>query len=184
LPAKKSLVNYTVQKVLGKKIILRVLEKRDLKRSLLWLKDPSVNMYLSQNFRNYDEKKELEWFEFVRSSKNDVVFAIEDIETNIHIGNCALHKIDWEKGSCELGIMIGDKDYWNRGYGSDAIKSIVNFSLSGLKLTNIVLNVYSYNKRAIKVYKKCGFKLIRIQNKDHFYDGRLWDTLVMEFRKK
>ena len=184
MSAKKSLGNYTVQKVLGKKIILRVLEKRDLKRSLVWLKDPSVNMYLSQNFRDYDEKRELKWFEFVLSSKNDIVFAIEDIETKLHIGNCALHKIDWEKDSCELGIMIGDKDYWNRGYGSDVIKSIINFSMTGLKLKNIVLSVYSYNKRAIKVYKKCGFKLIHTQIKDHFYNGRLWDTLIMEFRKE
>ncbi len=184
MSAKKSLGDYTVQKVLGKKTILRVLEKRDLKRSLVWLKDPFVNMYLSQNFRDYDGKKELKWFEFIRSSKNDIVFAIEDTETNLHIGNCALHKIDWEKGSCELGIMIGEKDYWNRGYGSDVIKSIINFSMHGLKLTNIVLNVYSYNKRAIKVYKKCGFRLIQIQSKDHFYNGRFWDTLIMEFRKR
>ena len=176
--------NFNIQKVPGKKIRLRTLEKRDLKKSLVWLKDPSVNMYLSQNFRDYDEKKEIKWFKFIRSSKNDIVFAIEDIKTNLHIGNCALHNINWEKGSCELGIMIGEKDYWDRGYGSDAVKSIINLSMSILKLTNITLNVYKYNKRAIKVYKKCGFRLIETQEKDHFYGGRFWDTLVMELRKK
>jgi len=183
LPVKKYLGDYTVQSILGKKTILRVLEKSDLKRSLVWLKDPSVNMYLSQNFRDYNVKKELNWFEFIRSSKNDIVFAIVDIDTNLHIGNCALHKINWEKGSCEFGIMIGEKDFWDRGYGSDAIKSIINFSISGLKLANIILNVYSYNRRAIKVYKKCGFKLIQVRKKDHFYNGTFWDTFVMEFKR-
>lgn len=172
-----------MQKVIGKKTVLRVLRKRDLKKSLMWLKDPSINMYLSQNFQDYDEKKEFEWFKFIKNSRNDIVFAIEDLQTNFHIGNCALHKIDWEKGSCELGIMIGEKDYWNRGFGSDVIESIIDFSISSLKLTNIILNVYSYNKRAIKVYKKCGFKLIQIQNKDHFYNGKFWDTFVMEFKR-
>lgn len=183
LPEKKIFGKYTVHKIPGKKTVLRLLEKRDLKKCLDWLKDPSVNMYLSQNFREYDEKKELKWFEFIQGSNNDIVFAIEDIKTNLHIGNCALHKIDWEKGSCELGIMIGKKDYWDKGYGSDVIKNIINFSLSNLKLTKIILNVYSYNKRAIKVYKRFGFKIIQIQNKDHFYDGKFWDTLVMEFRE-
>jgi RimJ/RimL family protein N-acetyltransferase len=79
--------------------------------------------------------------------------------------------------------MIGKKDYWGKGYGSDVIKSIINFSLSNLKIAKIILNVYSYNKRAIKVYKRFGFKIIQIQNKDHFYDGKFWDTLVMEFRE-
>ncbi len=183
MPLKKIFNKYAVRRILGKKTILRPLEKRDLKKSLVWLKDPSVNMYLSQNFREYDKRKEQKWFEFIKGSKNDIVFAIEDIKTNFHIGNCSLHKIDWEKGSCEMGIMIGDKDYWDKGYGSDVIKSIIKFSLSDLKLKNIILNVYSYNKRAIKVYKKFGFKIIEIQNKEHFYDGKLWDTLVMEFRE-
>jgi RimJ/RimL family protein N-acetyltransferase len=183
LPVKKIYNKHTVNKILGKKTILRLLEKRDLKKSLAWLKDPSVNMYLSQNFREYDEIKEQKWFEFIKSSNNDIVFAIEDIKKNLHIGNCALHKINWEKGCCEMGIMIGDKDYWDKGYGSDAIKSIIKLSLSVLRLKNIVLNVYSYNKRAIKVYKKLGFKVIQIQNKEHFYDGKFWDTLVMELRE-
>lgn len=180
MPIKKTFGKKTIQGILGKKTILRKLEKRDLKKSLSWLKDPSVNMYLSQNFRGYDEKKEQKWFEFIKGSNNDIVFAIEDIKTKLHIGNCALHKIDWENSSCEMGIMIGDKDYRDKGYGSDALKSIIKFSQSDLKLKNIVLNVYSYNKRAIKVYKKLGFKITQIQNKDHFYDGKFWDTLVME----
>ncbi len=140
-------------------------------------------MYLSQDFRDYTEEQELNWFEHIQSSQNDIVFAIEDIDTNFYIGNCALHKIDREKGICELGILIGEKNYWNKGYGSDAIRSSVNFALSCLNLTSIVLNVYKYNHRAIKVYKRCGFKTIRVQKKDHFYNGKFWDTLVMELKK-
>jgi RimJ/RimL family protein N-acetyltransferase len=183
LPAKKIFNKHAFRRILGKKTILRLLGKHDLKNSLTWLKDPSVNMYLSQNFREYNERKEQKWFEFIKDSNNDIVFAVEDIKTNLHIGNCALHKINWEKGSCEMGIMIGNKDYWDKGYGSDAIKSIIKFTLSDLKLKKIVLNVYSYNKRAIKVYKKFGFKTVQIQNKEHFYNGKFWDTLVMEFRE-
>ncbi|MDD3629322.1 MAG: hypothetical protein PHN81_06080, partial [Actinomycetota bacterium] len=78
---KKFLNNLHIQKIPGKKINLRVLEKKDLEKSLMWLKDPSINMYLSSNFRDYDIKRELKWFEFIQSSNNDVVFAIEEKES-------------------------------------------------------------------------------------------------------
>jgi RimJ/RimL family protein N-acetyltransferase len=182
-PRKKTINNHPVKKIPGKKTILRVLEKGDLKRSLTWLKDPSVNMYLSHNFRDYTEEQELKWFEFVQNSNNDVVFAIEDIDTNLHIGNCALHKIDWEKESCEMGIVIGEKNYWDKGYGSDVIKSIINFAFADLNLKSIKLDVYKYNRRAIRVYRKCGFELIQIEKKNHFYNGKYWDTLLMELKK-
>jgi len=183
LSGKKNLNNYSAQKIIGRKIILRVLEKGDLKRTLAWLKDSSVNMYLSQNFCDYTEDQELKWFKFIQSSNNDMVFAIEDINTNLHIGNCALHKINWEKGACELGIVIGEKGYWNKGYGSDAIINVTKFAMSELNLKSIKLNVYKYNRRAIKVYKKCGFKLIQTLKKNHLYNGKYWDTLIMEFKK-
>ena len=139
MSGKKNLNNYSAQKIIGRKIILRVLEKGDLKRTLAWLKDPSVNMYLSQNFCDYTEDQELKWFKFIQSSNNDIVFAIEDINTK--------------------------------------------FAMSELNLKSIKLNVYKYNRRAIKVYKKCGFKLIQTQKKNHLYNGKYWDTLIMEFKK-
>ena len=117
---KKTINNIDIPKISGKKTTLRLLRKGDLKKSLMWLKDPFVNIYLSHNFRDYTEDQELKWFEFIQSSNNDIVFAIEDKNNNLYIGNCALHKIQWDKKSCELGIFIGEKKYWNKGYGSDA----------------------------------------------------------------
>ena len=180
---KKILNNYPIRKIAGKKTTLRVLSKRDLGKSLIWLKDPSVNMFLSHSFDDYTRDQEIKWFEFIKNSNNDVVFAIEDINTNLYIGNCALHKIDWENETCEMGIVIGEKDYWNKGYGSDAVRSILNFAFFGLNLKNIKLEVYRYNRRAINVYKKSGFKLIKTEKKSHFYNGKYWDTLIMELKR-
>jgi len=180
---KKLINNISVQKIYGAKSNLRKLEKKDLQKSLMWLKDPSVNMYLSHNFRDYTEEQELKWFNFVQLSNNDIVFAIEDNYNNQYIGNCALHKIDWVEKSCELGIFIGEKNHLNKGYGSDAVKSIIKFAFNKLDLQSIRLTVYRYNHRAIKVYKNCGFRLIKIERENHFYNGKYWDTLVMELKK-
>lgn len=180
MSGKKFLNNLYISKIYGAKANLRTLAKKDLKKSLMWLKDPFVNMYLSHNFRDYTEEQELKWFEFVQNSNNDVVFAIEDKGSSQYIGNCALHKIDWEKKKCEMGIVIGDKDYWNKGYGSDVVKTIAKFAFYKLNLKSIHLNVYRYNRRAIKVYRKCGFKLTGVERKNHFYNGKYWDTLLMQ----
>ena len=165
----------------GGKVTLRPLEKKDLGKSLEWLTDPLVNKYLSQNFKDLTEKQEEQWFNYIQDSHQDIVFAILESSSGKHIGNCALHKIDQRKKTCELGIVIGEKDYWDRGFGSDAVRALVDFALNDLEMSKIWLNVYTYNHRAIKVYEKCGFNLVRVLKRNHLYNGKYWDTLIMEY---
>ena len=169
------------KKLEGKRTLLRPLERSDLQRSLLWLTDPVVNKYLSQNFKDLTEEQEEKWFSYIQDSETDIVFAILEKDSSDHIGNCSLNKIDQRNGKCELGIVIGDKDCRNKGFGSDAVDTLINFAVEDLDIPIVRLNVYIYNQRAIKVYKKCGFKLIKVLKKDHLYDGKYWDTLIMEY---
>ncbi|MGM0365625.1 MAG: GNAT family N-acetyltransferase [Actinomycetota bacterium] len=175
--------NYPETKIVGRKTIIRKLEERDLDKSLLWLKDPEVNKYLSQDFAGLNKQQEDEWYQFMKRSKNDLAFAIETT-TGRYIGNCALHKINWFRKTAEFGIVIGEKNYWNKGYGTEAVKIVISYATRKLKLRSIVLNVYEYNKRAIKAYQKCGFLLKKILQKDHYYNRRYWDTYVMEYRTR
>jgi len=104
-------MNYctTIEKeISGGKIILRPLKKNDLGRSLQWLTDPLVNKYLSQNFGDLTVEQEEKWFDYIQDSQQDMVFAILERKAGLHIGNCALHKINKKRGSCELGIVIGE----------------------------------------------------------------------------
>ncbi|MCD4669339.1 MAG: GNAT family N-acetyltransferase [Actinomycetia bacterium] len=172
------------KEISGGKVILRPLEKQDLSKSLRWLTDPLVNKYLSQNFRDLTGGQEEKWFDYIQDSQKDMVFAILDRDAGLHIGNCALHKINKIKSGCELGIVIGEKEYWDKGYGTDSVKALVGFALADLRLSRIKLNVYTYNHRAIRAYSKCGFGLIRVLKRNHLYDGKYWDTLIMEYAKK
>ena len=167
----------------SKNICLRSLDEKDLKRVLGWLKDPRVNMFLSQDFKDLTIQKEKEWLAYINGSARDVVFAIVYRDSNTHIGNCGIHKIDHAAGSCELGIFIGEKGYWNKGYGSEAVDLIKDYVFYILKISKIYLNVYEYNNRAIKVYNKCGFVIKKTIVKDHLYNGKYWDTYHMEIYK-
>jgi RimJ/RimL family protein N-acetyltransferase len=164
----------------GEKIRLRDLNEDDLKKCLSWLKDPRINKFLSQDFNSLTEIDELKWLREIKSSGRELVFAVEDKLENTYIGNCGLHKIDWDKKTATLGIVIGENNYRGKGYGTDAIKSIIEFAKNELGIKSIQLNVYEYNHRAIKVYKKCGFKTKTVLKKNHYYNKKYWNTFIME----
>lgn len=83
-------------------------------------------------------------------------FAIDTLERK-HIGNCSYYNISQTKGEAELGIMIGDRDYWNKGYGTDAVTTLVNHIFSQTNLNRIYLKTLESNLRAQKCFPKCGF---------------------------
>ena len=83
-------------------------------------------------------------------------FAIETLDGK-HIGNCSYFNIDETKGEAEMGIMIGDRAYWNHGYGTDAILTSLNHIFSQTNLKRIYLKTLKWNARAQKCFRKCGF---------------------------
>ena len=177
-----SVGNLRNKRITDKKITLRKIRKGDLATCVRWLSDPEVTKFLSDSVKNVTDEQELEWFNFIDSSANDMVFALIAKKDRVYIGNCGLHKIDWQQRTCEFGIFIGEQSYWNRGYGTDATRAIVDFVFKNLKLEKIRLLVYEYNPRAIKVYKSCGFVIEDVLKKDHLYNNIYWDTYVMEYQ--
>jgi ribosomal-protein-alanine N-acetyltransferase len=83
-------------------------------------------------------------------------FAIETLDGR-HIGNCSYFSIDETKKEAEMGIMIGDRAYWNRGYGADVILTSLNHIFSQTNLKRIYLKTLNWNIRAQKCFQKCGF---------------------------
>jgi RimJ/RimL family protein N-acetyltransferase len=83
-------------------------------------------------------------------------FAIETKEGK-HIGNCTYYGIDRDNGQAELGIMIGDRDYWDKGYGADAVTTLLEYVFEKTRLNRLYLKTLVDNKRAQKCFAKCGF---------------------------
>ncbi|GAG67205.1 unnamed protein product, partial [marine sediment metagenome] len=93
--------------------------------------------------------------------------------------NIGLHRINWRDKNCMLGIFIGDIEDWNKGHGTDAIKTILKYAVDKLSLHKINLHVYEYNPRAIRTYEKCGFKKEGLLREGHYYNGKYWNVIVM-----
>ena len=96
----------------------------------------------------------------------------------MHIGNCTYYGIDRTKGEAELGIMIGNRDYWDKGYGTDAVTTLVDYILRRTKLNRIYLKTLVSNTRAQKCFKKCGFTLYGHLNRDGY------NFVLMELHRK
>ncbi len=74
-----------------------------------------------------------------------------------HIGNCSYYNIDLRRSETEIGIMIGNRDYWSKGYGTDAIKTLVRHLFEQTTFNRLYLKTLDWNIRAQKCFKKCGF---------------------------
>lgn len=74
-----------------------------------------------------------------------------------HIGICSIFNFDFMAGNAEVGLLIGDKAYWGQGYGSDAMKTFVQYIFQTSDISTILLRTLDWNKRAQACFKKCGF---------------------------
>jgi len=160
----------------GKKIVLRALEKNDLRRCWKWINNSEVTRDMGTSFPKSMHEEE-RWYEEIQKSERRKVFAIQVGKK--HVGNISLENIDYRSRKATLGIMIGEQNYWNKGYGSDAVKTLLLLAFNELNLHKIYLHVFPSNKRAIKCYRKCRFKEDG-RLKDHvFKAGKYHDLLVM-----
>lgn len=168
------------------KVKLRPLERSDLAKSIKWLNDPEIMRLLGRRHAMSMAEEE-KWYEDYLKAGKSRIFAIVD-ENDEHIGNLGLHNIDKENRRASLGIVIGNKEMWGKGYGSAALLMALKYAFRELGLHKVSLRVFQTNKRAIKSYVRCGFKKEGVEREQVFKDGKFHDLFVMsildrEYRK-
>ncbi len=142
----------------GHKVMLRAITRDDLERlcqfnndvevELAGGGDPPTPQSVARLHAEYDAQVSA-------GGRDGTSFAIE--ADGVCIGQCALFQFDAVAQSCALGITIGDKGYWGRGYGGDAIRLLLDYAFRLRHLRRVYLTVNSTNARAIGAYRRCGF---------------------------
>lgn len=141
----------------GERVRLRPPAERDLPLFVRWLNDPDVRYWLALSDRpELTMEAEWEWYERMRGSESDVVWVIET-EDGKPIGTVGLHNIDEANGRALLGIAVGEKACWGRGYGTQAIRQVLRYAFGELGLRRVELHTDEDNRRGIRCYEKCGF---------------------------
>jgi RimJ/RimL family protein N-acetyltransferase len=164
--------------IFGTKVRLRAIERDDLPAFVRWFNDPEVREHLAM-YRPLSLAQEEKWFErHAQPDPPDHVFAIETQE-GAHIGNTGLHNVDWKNRNAELGIVIGEKDYWGQGYGTDAIQTLLGYAFGEMNLHRVSLRVDADNLRGIRCYEKCGFCHEGTLRQVVFTEGKYKDQHIM-----
>lgn len=170
----------------GEKTILRPIKLTDAPRFVKWFADPEVTQFILTKRITLAEERKL--IRGLVKQKTKLVLAIETID-GVHIGSIGFHKISMSDKNASFGIVIGDKRYWNQGYGTDAMRVFVNYGFQKLKFHRIDLEVYENNPRAIAVYKRLGFKKEGVKRESVLRNGKFHNGIIMsilenEWRRK
>ena len=163
---------------------LRALEPGDIDSLIRWASDAAVTLYLSQAVAYPVSRSDgFRWLEELSRSHADRVFAIETLEGRL-IGSVGLHAIRWIDRKAELAVMIGERDCWNRGYGTWAVREMLRRGFEEMSLQRIYLRVACNHDAAIRVYRKCGFRSEGLLRKDRYVGRGYADTLMMSVLKE
>ena len=144
--------------IFGNKVRLREKKLSDVRNDYAWQSDPELAKLdaaplLNVSFITYllDYTDQLHG-----SGLTGYPLAVETLDGK-HIGNCTCYEIDEAKGETQLGIMIGNRDYWDKGYGTDAVNAMVGHVFLNTSLKRIYLRTLDWNLRAQKCFRNCGF---------------------------
>lgn len=167
-------------RLVGKRIYLRPLCKKYIgNRYLAWLNDRDVTRFMETGIVRVT-RRDLEAFcEKIIKSETDEMFVIIIKRNGMHIGNIKLGGINWRHGYGNLGVMIGEKRYWGKGYAQEACKLLLDYAFNTLYLNKVTLGVHGSHIAAIRAYRKIGFKIEgRIKNLLSC-EGRYVDKVIM-----
>jgi RimJ/RimL family protein N-acetyltransferase len=107
------------------------------------------------------------------------MFLIRTLEDDRLIGEIGLDSVRNGHGDAFVGIGIGERDYWGKGYGTDAMRVILRYAFTELNLERVSLDVFEYNPRAVRSYEKAGFKHEGRARGVLHRAGRRWDLIFM-----
>ena len=165
----------------GNGIRLRRDERADIPKFVEWLNDPEVRKYLLMHMPISTANEEL-WFEnMLKLPGEEQPFAIEIQKGDVWqlIGNCSFMQIDHTALSAEVGLFIGDKSCWNKGYGTEVMHQMLRLGFGTLNLNRIFLRVDEDNRGGIRAYEKAGFLHEGRFRQAMYRDGQYHDVLVM-----
>ena len=143
-----------------------------------YLQDPEVAIYGSGTFRGPLDITEALSYEEVK--KRGLSFTIFELEKLSMIGSVMLRDLNYRDGVASLGVSIGRKEYWSKGYGTEAIKLTLDYGFRFLNLYNIALDTMEFNLRGQKAYQKAGFKEIGRRRGAVLMNGKRYDEIHMD----
>lgn len=148
-------------------------------RYAVWMADPEVTKFLESRFTSSTEA-ELE--AYVRAAEaNPAVhfFAIELEAEHRHVGNIKLGPIEEPHRRGDIGIVVGERDCWGKGYAAEAIELVTSWALGELRLAKVTAGAYSTNIGSIRAFERAGYAIEAVRPRHYLSDGAWVDAVLL-----
>jgi [ribosomal protein S5]-alanine N-acetyltransferase len=161
------------------RLYLRAVQPSDAEGNYVkWMNDPEVVRFLESRFRPHSVVSLRNYIEDVAASPDNVFCAIVQKEDGRHIGNVKLGPIDWNHLRGEVGLMIGERDAWGKGYATEAFKLIARHGFCNLNLNKVTAGAYVANVGSIRAMVKVGFVQEGLRRCHYRIDGSYTDLAI------
>ena len=170
------------EKLTGERCYLSPLDPDDAERFAAMLNDPDVAAGIGRMRQIVGVEREREILTELKD--RPYTFAIVECDSDALMGSCAIGEVDHLNQTGELGIMIGERRFWDQGIGQEAVGLLLGFAFRTLNLHVVTLQVFAFNARAIRCYEKCGFREAGRIPEAHFHDGERHDVLSMALLRR
>lgn len=172
--------------IVGERVRLRAIEEDDLPRFTAWLNDAEVRRNLLV-YTPLSMPQERDWFASVLKQPVDEQPLCIDVKMGEGwepAGNISLMNLNQRDRSAEIGLFIGRKDFWNQGYGCEAMRLMVAHGFKNVNLNRISLTVFETNPAGIRCYEKAGFKQEGRLREARFFEGQYIDMILMSILRE
>lgn len=164
------------KKIAGERIYLSPIVNGDAAKFAEWLSDIEITKYLSLAGKIMTVDEEYNALQVLAADN----LAIVANDGDVLLGICGFIDINLTQRYAEIGIFIGEKNYLGRGFGTEALRLLMEFGFNVRNLHSIRLRVRSFNERAIRCYEKCGFKTVGRYREAGRINGEYFDEILMD----
>jgi RimJ/RimL family protein N-acetyltransferase len=168
-----------IYSIVGERVALGPVRRELLPLYTRWINDFGTLRTLFVPPMPMSDEAEADWFEGASRRSDGAFFTIYEKASARPIGNTSID-LNFRHRRGNLGIMIGEPDARGKGFGTEAVRLMLDFAFTAHGLHNVMLTVYEYNLAGIRCYEKAGFREFGRRRECHYMGGRLWDEIFMD----
>lgn len=169
------------KKLTGKRLYLSPISAEDAEQYTRWMNDLSITVRLGSSALTITLAGEREWID---KNSGNYQFAIVRLEDDRLLGNCGIEAIDHIHQTADVGIFLGEEEFRNKGFGTEALNLLAEYGFQYLNLHSLMLRVFSFNERAMACYRKAGFREIGRRRECYFLRGQFCDAVYMDLLRE
>jgi len=168
-------------KIIGDRIYLKLLSPDDVNEKYLnWMRDPQVLQYLECRWRAYSLEELRRYIQSVNDGLNNFMLGIYLKNEDEYIGNIKVGGINHVHRHGDVGLILGEKSVWGKGYGREAVELVTKYAFEEINLNKVIAGIYESNIGSIKAFEKAGYRKVGVLKQHRFCKGIYVDEVLLE----